>query len=147
VPPHVGTKLYMAQIDPHLTRGCEIAVDINEHLINDLECVQLKYLRRVLGLSSRSPIAPLFAETGMMPLRHRRLTLALRYLDHVIRAPPERYISSALQLLFALSLAGHSTWLTDLLFSLRRLPHAPIDATVLDLLDLGRLTEIELQTL
>ncbi|OCH92313.1 hypothetical protein OBBRIDRAFT_727045, partial [Obba rivulosa] len=63
--------LYMALVDPHLTYGCDIALDVDPTLLAQLEVVQHYHLRRVLGLSARSVTFVLFIETGLQPLRYR----------------------------------------------------------------------------
>ncbi|KAF5375862.1 hypothetical protein D9615_008181 [Tricholomella constricta] len=51
VPPVDARKLYMARVDPHLTHGCEVALDIDRAALNGLENVQRTYIRRMLHLS------------------------------------------------------------------------------------------------
>ncbi|EIN14587.1 hypothetical protein PUNSTDRAFT_24260, partial [Punctularia strigosozonata HHB-11173 SS5] len=115
-------KLYMARIDPHLTHACEIALDIDPVLLRMLEGVQFRYLRRALGLTARSHTVVLFTETGLMPLRHRRLILALRYLVHLCSLPADHYAYLALQQSFALAHDGSPCWVLDLRYVLSRLP-------------------------
>jgi hypothetical protein len=71
LPPPQGIQLYMARIDPHLTFGCEVALDVTQAHVSKLEDVQHEYLRQLLGLNRRSVIAILFSETGIIPLRCR----------------------------------------------------------------------------
>ena len=77
VPPWIGVRLYMARVDPHLIYGCEVVLDENPNLVTELEEVQLTTLRRILQTSNCSMIAPLFSETGILPIRYRREQLAL----------------------------------------------------------------------
>jgi hypothetical protein len=65
-----GLQLYHARVDPHLTSGCEVVLDVNPALIKTLEKPQLMYLRRLLGLNPRCMRAVLFSETGLMPIRY-----------------------------------------------------------------------------
>ncbi|KAJ7830870.1 hypothetical protein B0H14DRAFT_3464430 [Mycena olivaceomarginata] len=88
LPPPQGIQLYMAQIDPHLTFGCEVALDVTDTHVSKLEDVQNEFLRRLLGLNRRSVLAVLFSETGVIPLRYRRLSLAIGYLAHLVTLPP-----------------------------------------------------------
>jgi hypothetical protein len=55
----------MAQIELHLTFGCEVALDVTHAHVSKLEDVQNEYLRRLLGLNRRSVLAILFSETGI----------------------------------------------------------------------------------
>ncbi|KAJ7185044.1 hypothetical protein C8R46DRAFT_832356, partial [Mycena filopes] len=70
--------LYMARVDPYLIAGCEICLDVNEQGLRLLEKVQCKFLRRMLGIGSRSLKVVLFSETGIWPIRYRRAHLALK---------------------------------------------------------------------
>lgn len=67
-------------------------------------------------------IAPLFTELGIMPLRFRRLILALRYLSYIITRPPDDYIHAAMRDSFDLYLNGHPGWFGDLFLALHNLP-------------------------
>ncbi|KAI0753702.1 hypothetical protein C8Q74DRAFT_1165543, partial [Fomes fomentarius] len=78
-----------ARVDPHLTAGCEVVLDVQLSLLEPLERVQTTFLRRAqVGLGPRSQLAPLYTETGVWPLHYRRVLLTLRYLDYVLRARP-----------------------------------------------------------
>ncbi|KAJ3862383.1 hypothetical protein EV359DRAFT_15955, partial [Lentinula novae-zelandiae] len=90
-------QLYSALVDCNLINGYEIAINTNNHLLSMLEQVQLLFLRRTLGLSRRSMVAPLFTETGLMLIRTRRVILALRCLIHLLRLLPDHYAYLALQ--------------------------------------------------
>jgi hypothetical protein len=57
--------LYMARVDPYLTAGCEVCLDIEEKSLKLLEKVQLRFLRRMLGIGFHSMKAVLFSETGI----------------------------------------------------------------------------------
>ncbi|KAJ4485776.1 hypothetical protein J3R30DRAFT_3283324, partial [Lentinula aciculospora] len=48
------------------------------------------FLRRMLGLWRYSMITPLYTETGIMPIRSRRVILALTYL---LKLPRDHYAS------------------------------------------------------
>ncbi|KAF8869305.1 hypothetical protein BD779DRAFT_1457832, partial [Infundibulicybe gibba] len=92
-----GQKLYMSLMDPlaHLTHWCEIALDVDEGNLKGLEDVQEAFLRRLLGLNKRAMLAPLYTETSVVPLRFRRLNLALRYLQYLISLTDKRCQSGA----------------------------------------------------
>ncbi|KAJ3934845.1 MAG: hypothetical protein NXY57DRAFT_611619 [Lentinula lateritia] len=62
-----------------------------------LEQAQPLFPRRTLGLSRRSMVAPLFTETGIMPIRTRRVILALRCLIYLLKLLPDHYAYLALQ--------------------------------------------------
>lgn len=48
-----GLQLYMALVDPHLTFGCEVCIDIDSTALKLLEDVQVMCLRHLLGLPNR----------------------------------------------------------------------------------------------
>ena len=68
MPPRTARELYLAQLDPHLTYGCNVNLDIDEASLLCLEQVQLTYLRRVLLLSPRSLRVVLFVMMNLWPL-------------------------------------------------------------------------------
>ncbi|KAI0641618.1 hypothetical protein C8Q79DRAFT_918990 [Trametes meyenii] len=122
LPPTLALRLYRARVDPHLTSGCEIALDVHQDHSELLEDLQVEYLRRALNISRRSQIAPLFTETGIRPIRYRRITLALRYLHYILTQRPE-LVNAALREAFNLA-ASHSapTWWSDLCHAAALLP-------------------------
>jgi hypothetical protein len=81
LPPREGRLFYMACVDPHLISGADIVVDVTDVMLLELEKVQLNFLRRLLGLGAHSIRAPLFTELGVIPIRYRRLMIALRFLE------------------------------------------------------------------
>ncbi|KAJ7438023.1 hypothetical protein B0H11DRAFT_1829642, partial [Mycena galericulata] len=91
------------------------------------------FLRRLLGLNSHSMLAVLFTETGQMPVRIRRLLLALGRLRYMLGLDPGRVVRDALLDSIALLREGKSGWAGDLAIMLRRLPTA-IEVTADDLL-------------
>ncbi|GAW03734.1 hypothetical protein LENED_005478 [Lentinula edodes] len=124
--PLIAKQLYSALIDCHLINGCEIAIDTDKHLLSMLEQVQLLFLRWMLGLSRRSMVAPLFTETGIMPIRIRRVILALRYLIYLLKLPPDHYAYLALQENNNLRTQGRKCWLSDLDWAITHLPSSTL---------------------
>jgi hypothetical protein len=55
----------MARVDPYMTAGYEVCLDIEKKSLKLLEKVQLRFLRRMLGVGSRSMKVILFSETGI----------------------------------------------------------------------------------
>ena len=87
-----------------------------------LERVQLKFLRRMLGVGRRSMKAVLFSETGIWPIKYRRVHLALKYLCYLLQLDKRRPASNAL-LSESIMLArkGQLCWINDLRIVLSRL--------------------------
>ncbi|KAI1790169.1 hypothetical protein LXA43DRAFT_891453 [Ganoderma leucocontextum] len=113
--------LYRARVEPHLTYGCEVALDVRPQSVGLLEKVQLAVFRRLLGLASRSQLIPLFSETGLWPIRYRRLELALRFAQYVLREQP-RLALAALHDAYTLASLGCMSWVSDLCHAFRALP-------------------------
>ncbi|KAF7345055.1 Reverse transcriptase domain-containing protein [Mycena venus] len=124
LPVREGLQLYMARVDCYLISGCELALDTDTSLLDDLMEVQHSFLRRLLGLNSHSMLAVLFTETGQMPIRIRRLLLALGRLQYLLEFDDRRVARSALLDSIALLCEGKSGWATDLAILLRHLPTA-----------------------
>jgi hypothetical protein len=121
LPPSEGKVLYMSLLDPHLTHGAEVCLDIDRKSLQVLEDVQHTFIRRLLGLGKSSLLAPLFTETGLMPLKFRRLSLALQYLIYLLALQPQRLAHKALQDSIALNESGSPGWVMDLRYVVRSL--------------------------
>jgi len=101
------------ELDPYLTASCKVALDVVASQRESLEKVQHYYLRgHMLGLQSRSMCAVLFSETGLLPIRFRRVTLALQYLLYLLSLPPERLVHRAMVELHSLARLGRGSWFT-----------------------------------
>ncbi|KAJ3851204.1 hypothetical protein EV368DRAFT_3967, partial [Lentinula lateritia] len=120
--PSIAKQLYSALVDCHLINGCEVIIDTDNLLISMLEQVQLICLHRLLGLSRRSMTTPLFTKTGVMPIRARRVILALRYLIYLINLPRNHYASLALHENHNMRASGIPCWLSDLDWVIQHLP-------------------------
>ena len=60
VPMSVGVKLYMMRIDPHPVFGCDVVLEVEDRLVDALQRVQQRFLRRLLGLNPSSICGVLF---------------------------------------------------------------------------------------
>ncbi|VDB85252.1 unnamed protein product [Peniophora sp. CBMAI 1063] len=114
--------LYDARVDCYQILAADVVPDIGSK-IDALEKIQQAFARRVLGLRKRSLIIPLYTELGMVPIRYRRLKLALRFLRYVVTQPAGRYVRLAMQEAIQMFDAGIPGWLGDLRHALLRLPH------------------------
>jgi hypothetical protein len=121
VTPTLGYRMYMARADPHLTFGCEVSLDTNDANIAKLEKIQARFLRRLLGVHPRSILAPMYTETGTIPIRYRRALLALRALDYICSLPDSHYAHAALADSVSLAALGHQCWASDLVKVLSKL--------------------------
>jgi len=114
-------RMYASQVDPHLTFGCEVVVDVSRGLLRGLEGRQISFIRRTLGLNNKSSHAMLFFVTGVMPIYYRRIILRLRYFSYLLSLNDSSYASNALRENFALFKDRESCWLGDIVITLRQL--------------------------
>ncbi|VDC05399.1 unnamed protein product [Peniophora sp. CBMAI 1063] len=121
LPPAVARLLYTARIDALPCAGADVVPDMDDG-VKELEKIQISFLQRTLGLSGHSMHTPPFTELKLMPLRHWRATLALRYLRYAIEQPPGHLVHAALEEQMALFGTIHSCWLGDLAHALKRIP-------------------------
>ncbi|KAF5378200.1 hypothetical protein D9615_007560 [Tricholomella constricta] len=141
-------QLYMARVDCHLIQGCEISPDAEDVHVAKLEDVQISFLRRTLNVHKRSMLVPLYTETGIMPLRARRLLLTLRFLQYLIGLKETRYAHIAFRSSIELASRNKKSWANDIQRALQKLPfHTdPLDltsATVLTMTDCIKKVENE----
>ena len=80
-------KFYMALMDPHLTHGAKISLDINPPLLEKLEEIQHLFLSRLLNVGEKCMNAVLFTETAVIPIKYRRIITALKYLKYLLQLP------------------------------------------------------------
>ncbi|KAJ7127790.1 hypothetical protein C8R44DRAFT_616448, partial [Mycena epipterygia] len=118
--------LYMARVDPYLTADCEICLDMDAKSLKLLESVQCMFLRRMLGPGARPMKAVLFSETGIWPIKYRRVYLALSYLCYLLGLKtedekPQRPAWNGLQKSLNLARARKISWINDLCIILSRL--------------------------
>ncbi|KZV98504.1 hypothetical protein EXIGLDRAFT_606965 [Exidia glandulosa HHB12029] len=114
LPPWEGKLLYQAQIDSRLTYAVEVTGVGTKKQIESLEAVQLTFLRRLLGLQTRSQRCIVFTETGLWPIRFRRLSLTLGYLQYLLGLPVSHYARAALHQTMENATMRCSGWWYDL---------------------------------
>ncbi|KAF7357586.1 Reverse transcriptase domain-containing protein [Mycena sanguinolenta] len=146
LPVREGLVLYRARVDCYLISGGELALDTDAALLQDLQDVQHAFLRRLLGLNPFSMLAVLFTETGQIPVRIRRLLLALGRLKYLLGVDRRRVVYDAFLDSVALCREGKPSWASDLLIMLRRLPTA-IVLTPDDLLSVERVEALRKEIL
>ncbi|KAF6745907.1 hypothetical protein DFP72DRAFT_823673 [Ephemerocybe angulata] len=116
------TRLYMALVDPHLTHGADVVVDNNAKALLKLIKVQKAYIRMAMGLHALSSATVLFTETGLIPLRARRLSLLIRFILYVLESPAE-LVKAALRESVRLDFEGRMSWVTSLRQAVAGLPY------------------------
>ncbi|KAJ6497212.1 hypothetical protein C8R47DRAFT_972415 [Mycena vitilis] len=120
--PQEFKELFMGRVDCHLTHGAEIFPDSEDVHVKQLSKVQIRFLRQMLNVHPRSAIAPLFTETGITPLRVRRLLIILNHLIYFLGLNKGDYARAALDSSLELCAMGKSSWAKDLIKAASRLP-------------------------
>ncbi|PBK79388.1 hypothetical protein ARMGADRAFT_1056323 [Armillaria gallica] len=92
-------------------------------LIEPLVDVQVKFIRKMLHVSSRSMLVPLHTDTGITPLQTRRFILVLKFLEYTLALQDKHLVRAAITNSIVLHIAGRKTWFTDLLQAARNLPY------------------------
>ncbi|KAJ6482322.1 hypothetical protein C8R47DRAFT_1283329 [Mycena vitilis] len=124
-----------------LKHRIDVCLDVDNGLVAELVDAQHLYLRRLLGINSRSILAVLFTETGVMPLRVRRLLHYLGRLRYMadLGADSGRVVHSALLDTVDLFATRRAGWAGDVAIMLSRLPTpiriAPTDFVSVDAID------------
>ncbi|KAJ7118478.1 hypothetical protein C8R43DRAFT_901515 [Mycena crocata] len=83
----------------------------------------------MLGVGSRSLRAVLFSETGIWPIKYRRVHLALKNLCYLLELKHERPAWNALQESLALARSSQISWINDLRIVLSRL-YIPVELNI-----------------
>ncbi|KAH6913974.1 hypothetical protein BKA70DRAFT_1260038 [Coprinopsis sp. MPI-PUGE-AT-0042] len=98
-------------------------VDTNATALDLLETTQRGFIRRVLGLGKRSILCVLFTETGLVPIKYRRLLLTIGYLGYLVSLPTSHYARMAFKESLNLDFEGYGgTWVGDLRSVVTSLP-------------------------
>ncbi|KZV87551.1 hypothetical protein EXIGLDRAFT_597847, partial [Exidia glandulosa HHB12029] len=126
VPPRPARKLYMGLVDPHLTHGSDVLPDSTFVATTEMERVQKLFLRKMLRVGPKVSVAPLFTESGVSPIRYRRVDLAVRFLGYTLQQPPGDLVRAAVEDSRALARTGKTSWFRDLGKALQLLP-IPVD--------------------
>ncbi|KZV85270.1 hypothetical protein EXIGLDRAFT_595852, partial [Exidia glandulosa HHB12029] len=121
LPPAAGKTLYTARLEPLLLYGCEAMPDTDDSLLERLTAVQTMFIRSLLGVHKRAVLAPLYTETGLIPLKYRRIELVLRYLQYAIECPAHTYVRAAIADSLTLAASGEKSWYMDLQLVISRL--------------------------
>ncbi|KAF7360730.1 Reverse transcriptase domain-containing protein [Mycena venus] len=141
LPVKEGLQLYMARVDCYLISAAEISIDVDAHLLDNYLDAQHLFLRRLLGINSRSMLAVLFTETGLMPIRIRRLLLAFSRLRYMVALGDDRRVRWGLLDSVDLFAAGRASWAGDIAILLRALP-TPIRIAPQDFLSITAIDAI-----
>ncbi|KAK0454733.1 hypothetical protein EV421DRAFT_1942969 [Armillaria borealis] len=121
--PRHAKQLYMARVDCHLIHGCEVMPDATKSLLEPLVDVQVKFIRKMLHVGSRSMLVPLHTETGITPLQTRRFILVLKFLKYTLGLQDKHLVRAAIMNSIVLHISGRKSWFTDVLQAARNLTY------------------------
>ena len=108
LPVNLYLKVFDTQIRPILEYASEIwCQDIP---IEELEQVQLKYLKTILGVSQSTPTAAVLGETDRFPLHMRYQDKMMKLWSRLNMLPAIDFLSKIYRELTNLSRQGHNTW-------------------------------------
>ena len=108
LPPVLKFKIFDSQILPILEYGSEIWSAGSE--INVLECVQLKYVKQLLGVKPQTSTLAVYGETGRFPLVLRQRLNVVKYWYRILTMEPSSVVKCVYDELYSLHAKGHSTW-------------------------------------
>ena len=120
--PTDGKLLYMARVNPVLTFASEIVLDVDETSAAKPADIQHHFLRRLLQVGHVLCWLHFSLETRLLPLRCRRVILAVSCLIYLLRLPDNHYAHIALQESKSLLRDGFSCWIADLNWVISHLP-------------------------
>ncbi|KAE9401696.1 hypothetical protein BT96DRAFT_817520, partial [Gymnopus androsaceus JB14] len=115
-------QLYIGRVDPYLMNGAEFIADTIKKNREVLEAVQHYFLRRMLSLQSRSSLAVLFTETGLLPIRYRRIVILLKNMQYLVQLPHNHYAWKAFREAYNLAHNGKHTLFMETCFVFETLP-------------------------
>ena len=95
--PKLFFKLFDCQIQPMLTYGSEVWGIMADHSI--IERVHLFAIKRFLNVSTRTPSALVYGETGRYPLYVNTYTRCIKYWLNLVRMPDNRLPSKSYKML------------------------------------------------
>ncbi|KAF8879436.1 hypothetical protein CPB84DRAFT_1817407 [Gymnopilus junonius] len=103
LPPWEIRKMYMALVDPPLTH--------EKSLLSLLEEIQCTLQKRLLGMGKQS----------IIPIKYRRLLIALNYLKYILQMPSDSYLVHAMRDSIKLAEDGKQGWAMGILYVLEKL--------------------------
>ena len=112
LPPKLSLKMFDTHVLPVLEYNSEIWFPEKE--INDIEKIQLKFLKNMLNVRSQTPTTAILTDTGRYPLLLRQRSSALKYLDRLKNENCPVLLKKCLEIQLKLKENGVECWLTKL---------------------------------
>ena len=110
LPLHLYLKSFDAQIRPILDYGAEIWYQPKP--VQEIESVQLGYLKRLLGVRQQTPTLAIFGETGRFPLHLRQQDQVIKYWKRLQHFDKNSILHKIYIELVDLDIQGFNTWVT-----------------------------------
>ena len=101
-----GLDIWEVAIILMLLYNCETWQCISKKTLDELEDLQLKFLRTLLSIGAGCPIPLLFSETGMLSMEFRILERKLAFLHHLHNLPNSSLAKQVLQVQTSQGLPG-----------------------------------------
>ena len=108
LPLHLYLKVFDRQIRPILEYASEIWYQPLP--IEVLETAQLKYLKKIIGVSQSTPTLAVLGETGRFPLHLRQEDTVIKSWGRIQQLPNSNTLSKIYRDLLRLSEQGYDTW-------------------------------------
>ena len=101
-----GLDIWEVAIIPMLLYNCETWQCISKKTLDELEDLQLRFLRTLLSIGAGFPIPLLFSETGLLSMEFRILERKLAFLHHLHNLPDSSLAKQVLQVQTSQGLPG-----------------------------------------
>ena len=82
-----GLDMWEVAIIPALLYNAETWQDMHQKTVDELERIQLQFLRATLAVGTGCPIPLLYSETGTILMEYRILQKKLTFLHHIENLP------------------------------------------------------------
>ena len=112
IPPEVAFQLFDALVLPILEYSSEVWFTNKE--IPEIEKVQLKYLKIILGVHSNTSNLATYGETGRYPLLLRQKVKAIKYWHRILQMQNDSLVKIVYDNLLSLHRSGFRTWATHI---------------------------------
>ena len=109
--PKIGLKLFDSFVSPVLDYGCELWSD---NSIQDIEKVQLKFLKMILGVKLSTCNMAIYCELGRYPIGIRHKVRLLKYWCRITRMSDDKVVKIVYRYLKNLTDQGFVTWVSKI---------------------------------
>jgi len=108
IPPQLAIRMFDTYVLPILEYSSEIWCKVKP--ISDIEAIQLRYLKTVLGVRKQTPSLAIYAETGRFPLHIRQKFNCVKYWARLETMPQGNILRECLMIQKQLHSRGKPSW-------------------------------------